>query len=78
MFFVELVDHILGTLNGPGHQLRVKHDVKGINSEVKFRFLVASVNLDRVTHRLEGVKRKSDGQKNFQVRNGIGLARKTQ
>ena len=62
MFFAELVQHILRPLYGPGHQLRVKHDVERIDAIMPLGLLVATIYFYSIAHGLECMERQSDRQ----------------
>ncbi len=53
---MQLVEDVLRSLNGSGHQLRVEHHVQRVVTEVALRFLVAAIDLDCVAERLEDVE----------------------
>ena len=62
MFFAELVQHILRPLYGPGHQLRVKHDVERIDAIMPLGLLVATIYFYSIAHGLECMERQPDRQ----------------
>src|SRR5450432_139799 len=59
---MKLVEHVLRSFDGTGNQLWVEHHVKGINAEMVFSLLFATVHFDGVTHGLEGMERETDRQ----------------
>ena len=70
--FVELVEDVLGSFDGAGHQLRVEHDIEGVDPEVPFGGMMSAIDLDRITHGLKGVEGEADGQNDVQERQGKG------
>ena len=56
------MQHVLRSLNWPGHQLGVKHHIKRVDAKMPLRFLVAPIHFDGVTHGLKCVERQADGQ----------------
>lgn len=57
---------MLRPLNGSGNQLREKHNIKGINTEMPLSFLPAFVDLYGIAHSLESVEGKPDREENMQ------------
>ena len=57
MLFAKLVEEVCGPLDGTSHQLRIEHNVEGVNAEVPLGLLVPSIHLDRIAHRLKGMER---------------------
>ena len=68
---MELMQNVLRTLDGPGHQLGIIHHVERQITKVTFRLLVPPVYLDGVTERLEGVKRQPNGENDRKIVDGI-------
>src|SRR5688572_22144712 len=58
LHLVELRQNVLGPLDGAGHQLRVKHDVEGINAQMALGGVVSPVHLNGVAQGLKRVKRQ--------------------
>src|SRR5690349_1178258 len=57
-----------GPLNGTGDELWKKHDVESVHAEMPLRLLAPVIYFKGIAQRLEGMKRKSDRQKNIQMR----------
>jgi hypothetical protein len=68
MVFFELVNKILGTLNRTGDKLGIKHHIQRINAQMFFCRLITSIDLNRVSKRLKGVKGKPDRQDQIERR----------
>src|SRR3982751_4137250 len=53
---MQLVQHVLWSLDRPGDQLRKIHDVQRVDAEVALCLLATSVHLDYVAKALEGME----------------------
>ena len=62
LMLVQLAQEVARSLNRAGDQLREKHHIERIITEVSFRLLVAAIHLDHITHALERVERQTDGE----------------
>jgi len=56
VFCVKLVEEVLGTFDGTGDELGIKHHVEGVDAEVMFGLLVATVHFDHVAETLKRVE----------------------
>jgi hypothetical protein len=65
---IELVKEVLRAFDGPSDELGVKHNIKGVDAEVMFGFLPATVNFNHIAEALERVKGETDGKDKFQQR----------
>src|SRR4051812_42747867 len=67
----KLGQHVSGALDWPSDQLREEGDKGRENAEMLFRLNRDAIDINRVSHRLEGVKGNADGQDDVQGAGGI-------
>ena len=60
---MELRQEVVGPLDRAGHHLGKEEHVDGVDEKVPLGLPAPPVDLDGVAHRLEGVKREPDGQR---------------
>src|SRR5665213_2489697 len=71
MAFAELMNQVLRPFNRAGNQLRIKHHIERVDAKVPLGVLLAAIHLDRITHRLKRMERKSDRQKQSKIMHRI-------
>src|SRR5882672_9149895 len=62
MLLIKLMEHVLRPFDGTCNQLRIEHHVEGINAEMVFGLLFATVHFNGITHGLEGMEGETDWQ----------------
>src|ERR1051325_7411493 len=67
----KLVKQILRPFDGTRTHMRVKQDIKGVDSQVILRRLLPAIDLDRITHGLKSVEGQADRQNQVEIRNGV-------
>jgi len=60
----------LGPFNRTGYQLRIEHDIEGVNPEVPFCGIIPPVDLDGIAHCLKSMKGQTDRQ--YDIQQGQG------
>ena len=67
----KLGQEVLWTLDRPGDELRIEHDIQCKDPEVILRHVTAPIHLDRVAHSLERMKGQADRENDLESGDGI-------
>ena len=71
MLFLELGKQVVRPFNRTRNELWEKRHEQGVCGEVMFCFCRATIDIDGITQRLEGVERDADGQGHFHPIHGF-------